>query len=395
MTGRRVLLIVSGGIAAYKTLDLIRRLRDAGIGVRCVLTNAGARFVTPLSLAALSGEPVQEDLFDPGAEATMGHIALSRAADLVVVAPATADLMARMAAGLANDLATTLLLATDTPVLIAPAMNPRMWSHPATQANLATLEARGVQRIGPNSGDMACGEDGKGRFPALEIVYLEALRALTEQDLAGRKVLLTLGPTREFFDCVRFWSNPSSGTMGASLAVAAWLRGAEVTVVCGPTDCWLPGGITRVDVGTAAQMHEAALDLFEACDWACCTAAVADFRPIPLAGGGKFKKAGGGLSVAFEANPDILQAMGREKAEGQRLAGFAAEAADLEANAKDKLGRKNLDLIVANDVTCAGSGFQAPTNSVLVLDAQGRQETWPVLPKTEVAWRIWDWMLAL
>ena len=392
--GRRAHLGVSGSVAAYKALELLRLLVGVGVQTSATLTSGAERFVSRLSFEALGASPVYGAMFDE-ASGTFGHLEPGQRDHAMIVAPATANTLAKLAHGLADDMLSCQALAFPGPLVVAPAMNPRMWNAAATRENWAALKRRGVVCIEPDSGDMACGEEGKGRFPELEIVYLEALRALTDQDLAGRKILLTVGPTREFFDCVRFWSNPSSGTMGAALAVAAWLRGAEVTAVCGPMDRWLPDVITRVDVGTAEEMHQAALDLFGACDWACCTAAVADFRPTPLADGGKFKKAGGGLSVDFKPNPDVLQAMGREKAKGQRLAGFAAEAVDLEANAKDKLGRKNLDLIVANDVTCACSGFQAPTNCVLVLDALGRQESWPVLPKTEVAWRIWDWMLAL
>lgn len=390
--GKRVHLGVSGSVAAYKSLELSRLLARAGVHVSATLTAGAEQFVTRLAFEALGAAPVYGGMFDPDA-GVFGHLDPGQDAHALLIAPATANTLAKLAHGLADDMLSCQALAFPGPVVVAPAMNPRLWNAAATRENWATLKRRGVTCIEPECGDMACGEEGKGRFPSLETITLATLKAVTEQDLAGKHILVTLGPTREYFDCVRYWSNPSSGSMGASLAVSAWLRGARVSAVCGPTSAWLPDGITRVDVGTALEMHEAAMELFPDCDWACCTAAVADFRPVPH-GSGKFKKDSGGLNVTFEPNKDILADMGRVKTAGQRLCGFAAEATDLEANAAGKLDRKNLDLIVANDVTGEACGFGVPTNEVFVLDADGRKETWPVMPKTEVAWRIWDWMLA-
>ncbi|WP_028587530.1 bifunctional phosphopantothenoylcysteine decarboxylase/phosphopantothenate--cysteine ligase CoaBC [Desulfocurvus vexinensis] len=391
--GRRLHLGVCGSVAAYKALELLRMLTATGLGVGATLTASAERFVTRLSFEALGAGPVYGPMFDPG-HGPFGHLEPGQSAHAMLVAPASANTLARLALGLADEMLACQALAFEGPLVVAPAMNPRLWNAPATRANWETLKARGVVCVEPACGDMACGEQGRGRLAPLEEIYVQALRAATVQDLAGIDVLLTLGPTRESFDCVRHWSNPSTGTMGAALAVAAWLRGARVHAVCGPVALWLPQGIERVDVTSAREMHQAAMDLFPAAQWACCTAAVADFRPEPF-GPGKFKKDSGPLAVTFLPNPDILAAMGQARGPGQRLCGFAAEAADLEAHARGKLARKRLDLIVANDVTAPGSGFAAPTNGVLVLDAQGRLERWPVLPKTEVAWRIWDWMLAL
>jgi len=391
--GRRVHLGVCGSVAAYKSLELLRMILRAGIQVGTTLTPGAQRFVSLLSFEALGAAPVYGEIFDNDSS-LFGHLEPGQIAQAMVIAPATANMLAKLAHGLADDMMSCQALAFSGPLVVAPAMNPRMWNAAATRENWATLKRRGVVCIEPECGDMACGDEGRGRFPALENIYLETLRAVTEQDLSGRKILLTLGPTREYFDCVRYWSNPSSGTMGAALAVAAWLRGAEVTAVCGPMDLWLPEAIKRIDVGTASAMHEAAMEEFPKAHWACCTAAVADFRPVPF-GSGKYKKDAGDLSVTFVPNQDILAGMGKSKTVDQRLVGFAAESAELEANARGKLHRKRLDLVVANDVTGDACGFGTATNEVLVLDAENRMETWPVLPKTEVAWRIWDWMLAL
>jgi phosphopantothenoylcysteine decarboxylase/phosphopantothenate--cysteine ligase len=333
--------------------------------------------------------PVGDDLF--------GHLTPGQTGDALLVCPATANTLAKLAHGLADDMLSCQALAfsaTGLPLLVAPAMNPNLWDAPATKANWETLLKRGVIGIGPGSGGTACGDQGTGRLADLREIVLATLKALSPQDMAGQRILITLGPTRECWDAVRFWSNPSTGTMGAALAVAAWLRGAEVTAVCGPMDLWLPGGIQRMDVITAREMHAAATDLWSSIDLACCTAAVADFRPVPL-GTGKFKKAGqDSLRVDFEANPDILADLGRTKTGNQRLIGFAAEtpedAGSLAELAKGKLEAKNLDFIVANDIAQPGSGFATPTNRVMVLGQGGQRDEWPTLPKTEVAWRIWD-----
>ncbi|BBD09388.1 bifunctional phosphopantothenoylcysteine decarboxylase/phosphopantothenate--cysteine ligase CoaBC [Desulfovibrio ferrophilus] len=391
--GKRIHLGVCGSISAFKSLELLRMLQRTGAHLSATVTPSAARFVTALSFEALGAAPVYGDMFDHR-DAVFGHLDPGQDADGFVVAPATANALAKLACGLADDMLSCQALAFPGSLVIAPAMNPRLWNAAATQENLAKLKERGHVCIEPECGDMACGEEGRGRFPQLESIYLQALKAVTKQDMAGRKVLITLGPTREAFDCVRFWSNPSSGTMGAAIAVAAWLRGAEVTAVCGPVNLWLPEGINRIDVTTAREMFDAASENFPSVDAACFTAAVADYRPANPQQD-KFKKEQGGLNVEFKANPDILKTLGSQKTDRQFLIGFAAESSDIEGNCHKKLSAKNLDLIVGNDVTAEGCGFGKATNGVTVVDAKGRSESWPVLPKSEVGWRIWDWMLGL
>jgi len=387
--GKRIHLGVTGSIAAYKALDLTRAFLRLNIQVGATLTEAARKFVTELSFSALGADPLFTDMFAQG----MNYDHLEPAvADAFVVAPATANTLAKMANGLADDLLSCQILAYPGPVLVAPAMNPRMWTAPATRRNWDVLGERGVRRISPDCGSVACGDTGQGRLAPVEEIFVQTLAALAPQDLAGRKVMLTLGPTREYFDRVRFWSNPSSGTMGATLAIAAALRGAEVTAVTGPVDLPLPAMIRRVPVVSAREMFEACRDLFPTQDIGCFTAAVADFRP-PACDTGKFKKGGAPLSLTFEPNPDILATLSGDKSSKQLTIGFAAEAQDLEENARGKLERKNLDLIVANPVDEPGAGFAARTNRVLVMDRHGRKESWPQLPKTEIAWRIWDWIL--
>ncbi len=388
LAGRRVLLVIGGGIAAYKSLDLIRRLRERGAAVVPVLTRAAEQFVTPLSVGALAGQKVYRDLFDLTDEAEMGHIQLSRAADLVVVAPATADLMAKMAGGQADDLASTLLLATDKRVLIAPAMNVRMWTHPATQRNLATLAADGVLRVGPNDGDMACGEYGPGRMAEpLEIVAaIEA--ALGQGPLAGKHVLLTSGPTHEPIDPVRYIANRSSGAQGAALGAALAALGARVTFVTGPAAVPPPAGVTVVKVETAAQMLAAVQAALPA-DAAVFAAAVADWR-VANAAASKLKKDGSGRAPAlvFAENPDILATVSQQGPGRPRLVvGFAAETDDVLANATAKRLRKGCDWIVANDVRPATGIMGGAENEVTLVTADGA-EIWPRLPKEDVARRL-------
>ncbi len=388
LAGRRVLLVIGGGIAAYKSLDLIRRLRERGAAVVPVLTRAAEEFVTPLSVGALAGQKVYRALFDLTDEAEMGHIQLSRTADLVVVAPATADLMAKMAGGQADDLASTLLLATDKRVLIAPAMNVRMWNHPATQRNLATLAADGILRVGPNDGDMACGEYGPGRMAEpLEIVAaIEA--ALGQGPLAGRHVLLTSGPTHEPIDPVRYIANRSSGAQGAALGAALAALGARVTFVTGPAAVPPPAGVTVVKVETAAQMLTAVQAALPA-DAAVFAAAVADWR-VANAAASKMKKDGSGRAPAlvFAENPDILATVSRLVEGRPRLVvGFAAETDDVLANATAKRLRKGCDWIVANDVRPATGIMGGVENEVTLVTADGA-ETWPRLAKDEVARRL-------
>ncbi len=387
LNGKRILLIIAGGIAAYKTLELIRRLRERGVRVRCVLTPAGAQFVTPLSVAALSEDKVYSDLFSLTDESEMGHIRLSREADLVVVAPATADLMARMAAGMANDLAATALLATDKPVLMAPAMNTMMWLHPATQANLKTLEARGVRRIGPGQGDLACGETGPGRMsePHEILAAIEAFFA--GGPLAGRRALVTSGPTYEPIDPVRFIGNRSSGKQGHAVAAALAALGAETTLVTGPTREPDPTGVSVRHIESAAEML-AACEAVLPVDVAVMAAAVADWRPVERKAQ-KMKKDGSGPpAISLTENPDILATLG---AAGNRrprlLIGFAAETENVIEHAIAKRRRKGCDWILANDVSASVGTFGGAENAVHLIDAEGT-ESWPRLDKAEVARRL-------
>jgi len=388
VSGQRVLLIVGGGVAAYKALELARLLRKSGIAVRPILTRAGAHFVTPLSLGALCEDKVYQDLLSLTDEAEMGHIELSRSADLVVVAPATADLMAKAAAGLADDLASTTLLATDKPVLMAPAMNVRMWLHPATQANLAALKARGVLFVGPDEGAMACGEFGPGRLAEPADIF-EAIRAALDgpaaRPLAGKRALVTAGPTVEPIDPVRMLTNRSSGKQGYAIAAALARLGAEVTLVSGPTALSAPPGVTRVDVETADQMLaacQAALPV----DIAVLVAAVADWKPVQ-AQSLKLKKGQSAPTLALTETPDILATLSRPGAGRPRLViGFAAETNDVEANARAKLARKGCDWIVANDVSRAGV-MGGDENAVTLISDKGA-EAWPKASKAQVAERL-------
>jgi len=387
LADKHILLIIAGGVAAFKSLDLIRRLRERGAKVTPVLTKAGAEFVTPLSVSALAGEKLYQDLFDLTAEAEMGHIELSRAADLIVVAPATADLMAKMAGGLANDLASTLLLATDKRVLVAPSMNVRMWDHPATRRNLATLMADGVLTVGPNEGDMACGEFGFGRMAEpLEIVAaIDA--ALADGPLKGKHVLVTSGPTHEPIDPVRYIANRSSGAQGTAIARALAALGADVTFVTGPADVAPPQGVHVIKVQTAAQMLAAVMDA-PAADAAVFAAAVADWR-VTNAGSSKIKKDGNGLpDLVFAENPDILATVSQmKKGRPSLVVGFAAETDDVIANATAKRLRKGCDWIVANDVSPATGIMGGAENDVTLIMADG-SEDWPRMSKDAVAAKL-------
>ena len=388
MDRQRVLLIVGGGIAAYKALELVRLLKRSGIEVRPILTGAGARFVTPLSLSALTEEPVRDDLFSLTDEAAMGHIELSRSADLVVVAPATADLMAKAANGLADDLATAVLLATDKPVLMAPAMNVRMWLHAATRRNVARLMADGVTMVGPDEGAMACGEFGPGRLAEPSVIFAAIRRALdpAERPLRGRHVLVTAGPTAEPIDPVRVLTNRSSGKQGYAIAEALAASGARVTLVSGPTALAAPPGVVRVDVETACQMLEACQAALPA-DAAVCVAAVSDWRP-DAAFGVKLKKGREGPpTLTLVENPDILARLAAAGQARPRLViGFAAETNDLEENARAKLVRKGCDWVVGNDVS-EPAIMGGDVNEVLLVTAAGT-ERWPRASKTEIARRL-------
>ncbi len=386
-----MLLVVGGGIAAYKTLELVRRLREREIAVRAILTRGGREFVTPLSLASLAGDRVYEDLFSLTDEAEMGHIRLSREADLVVVAPATADLMAKMANGHADDLATTALLATDKPVLIAPAMNPMMWDHPATRRNVARLREDGIAVVGPEGGDMACGEVGTGRM-AEPAAILDAILARVEAGagrLAGRHAVVTSGPTHEPFDPVRFIANRSSGRQGHAIAEALARASAEVTLVTGPVALPPPAGVRVVPVESAREMAEA-VDAALPADVAVCAAAVADWRPA-AARDAKLKKPDDGAAPTIEltANPDILKALAQPGPRRPRLVvGFAAETEDVEKHARAKLAKKGCDWLLANDVSPATGTFGGTRNRVVLFTRGGGAEPWPELAKTELAARL-------
>ncbi len=392
MQGKRILLIIGGGIAAYKCLELIRLIRKAGAAVTPVLTRAAEQFVTPLSVASLAEEKAHTALFDLTDEAEMGHIQLSRVADLVVVAPATADLMAKMAGGHAHDLASTLLMATDTPVLIAPAMNVRMWQHAATRRNFATLEADGVAVVGPNEGDMACGQYGPGRMAEPgEIRAAIAARLGRSGRLAGRRVIVTSGPTHEPIDPVRYIANRSSGAQGSAIAAALHALGAEVVLVTGPATAPLPVGPKVIRVESAREML-AAVEAALPAQAAVFAAAVADWR-VASASGSKIKKDGSGRVPALELaeNPDILRTVAH-LLPGKRPAlvvGFAAETDDVIANATAKRARKGCDWIVANDVRPETGIMGGSENAVTLVTGEGAEE-WPRASKSEVARRLAD-----
>jgi len=396
MVAPRILLIVGGGIAAYKACELVRLIRKAGGSVRCVLTEGGAQFVTPMTLAALSEQEVHTSLWDLKNETEMGHIQLSREADLVVVCPATADLMARMAAGIADDLATTLLLATDKPVLAAPAMNVRMWLHHATQRNVAQLRADGVTVLDPDEGAMACGEYGPGRLPEPPFIWSAIEQRLAAAPappapgvqggaLAGRHVLVTAGPTREPIDPVRYIANRSSGKQGFAIAGALAALGARVTLVAGPVELRTPERVQRIDVETAREMA-AAVEAALPADIAVMVAAVADWRAASAAGQ-KIKKNGSGATptLTLEENPDILAALASSPQRPRLLIGFAAETEHVVEHAIAKRQRKNADWIVANDVS--GDVMSGDSNSVHIVTDAG-VESWETLPKTDVAHRL-------
>ncbi|GBD42633.1 Coenzyme A biosynthesis bifunctional protein CoaBC [bacterium HR40] len=391
MPGRRILLVVGGGIAAYKCLELIRRGRERGLTFRCVTTRAAEQFVTPLALESLSGHRVWRDLFALGEEAEMGHIRLSRDADLVVVAPATADLLAKMANGHADDLASTLLLATDKPVLAAPAMNPRMWEHPATRRNVAQLRTDGVAFVGPEPGELACGEQGFGRMaePQAILEAIEALLAPRAKPLAGVRALVTSGPTHEPIDPVRYLANRSSGRQGHAIAAALAEAGAEVELVTGPVALADPPGVRTEHVETAREMLERCLDALPV-DVAVCAAAVCDWRPARTAAS-KLKKEEGCPPpvLELEENPDILRTLATHPRSRPRLViGFAAETGDVLAMARSKLARKNCDWILANDVSPGSGVFGGERNRILWLRRDGTIEAWPELDKLEVGRRL-------
>lgn len=382
----RILLGVGGGIAAYKAADLVRRLREAGAEVRVVMTEAAREFVGPTTFQALSGHPVRSSLWDPAAEAAMGHIELARWAERIVIAPATAGLIARLAAGMADDLVTTLCLASRAPLVLAPAMNQAMWAHPATRANVATLVARGATLVGPGIGSQACGDEGAGRM-AEPVEIVAALAAPSAPPLlAGRRVLVNAGPTFEDIDPVRFIGNRSSGKMGFAVAEAAARAGAVVTLVAGPVRLPTPAGVERVQVRSARDMAEAVLQRAPTVDVFVAAAAVADFTP-KLASGSKIKKSDAGLLLDLVPTTDILAMLGAWR-ERPFLVGFAAETDAVEAYARDKLARKNLDLIAANAVGGPEGAFDADDNALVLIARDGSRIELPRAPKTALAARL-------
>ena len=395
----RITMGVTGGVAAYKAAELVRLLQQDGFTVEVVMTRAAREFITPLTFAALSGQKVITDLFgntenEANLESAIEHIAVAQRTDLLLVAPATADIIAKFARGIADDFLSTLYLASTAPVVVAPAMNVNMWNHPATQENIAKLRERGVNVVQPDEGYLACGMVGAGRL-AGHAEILAAVRATlhTNKDLAGETVLLTAGPTCEDLDPVRYLTNRSSGKMGYAVAQAAARRGAKVVLVSGPTALEAPTGVRRVDVRTAEQMHEAVTKEFAACSIGIFAAAVADYRPAEKHPE-KIKKSDGSVTVHLEPTVDILQEMASAKGD-KFVVGFAAETADVAQNARKKLAAKNLDLIVANDVTAEGAGFDHDTNVVSLYYRDGRDVALPKMSKAEVAQRGLDEIVRL
>ena len=392
LDGRTVVVGLSGGIACYKACEVVRLLAGAGARVLVIMTAGARQFVTPLTLQTLSGQPVATDTFDLTQESEIGHIRLADAAECLLVAPATANVLAKLATGIADDLLTTVALATRARVVLAPAMNVHMWEHPSVQENLARLVARGARVIGPASGALACGYEGVGRLAEPGDIFEEVCAALVAQDLAGEHVLVSAGPTPEPVDPVRYLSNRSSGRMGYALARVARRRGATVTLVSGPVGLPPPPGVRLVTVATAAEMASAIETSLAPATVVIMCAAVADYRPRRPAAR-KLKKAPGSLILELEPTRDILAGLGTRK--GQRLlVGFAAETHRVAEEARRKLRAKHLDLIVANDVSDPDAGFGVDTNVVRLLDAGGLDETLPMLPKDEVASRILDWVAA-
>ncbi len=391
--GKTIVLGVSGGIAAYKSAELVRLLVTAGANVRVMMTRNATEFITPLTLQTLSANPVATDTFSLTQESEIGHIRLADSADAIVIVPATADVIAKAAVGIADDILTTVLLATRAKVAFAPAMNVHMYQHPTVVENLAKLRARGAAIIEPGEGALACGYEGKGRLPDLAIVVAEIEKMLSTQDLAGENILVTAGPTQEPIDPVRFVTNRSSGKMGFAIARAAWRRGAAVRIVAGPSALATPYGVERIDTVTAAAMLSKTSSNFPWSTALVMAAAVADFRPANPASG-KIKKDARGLRLEMESIADEMPRLAAKKG-ARLLIGFAAETSDLESNARAKLKRKGLDLIVANDVTREGAGFEVDTNIVTLIGVDGRSQSHPQMSKESVADLILDQVVAL
>lgn len=394
LAGKNVVLCVTGGIAAYKAADLTSKLRQAGVDVRVLMTKSATQFISPITFETLSGNRTVVDTFDRDFAWEVEHISLAKAADLFVIAPATANVIAKAAHGIADDMVTTTLLATKAPVVIAPAMNTGMYDNPVTQQNLTILRERGFQIIEPAAGRLACGDSGRGKLPDTETLLWGIEKALTPQNLRGRRVLVTAGPTQEAMDPVRFLSNHSTGKMGYAIAARAALRGATVTLVSGPTALETPHGVQRVDVVSARDMYDAVLSRANTQDIIIKAAAVGDYRPAETAEE-KLKKGDAELCITLARNPDILAELGRKKRPGQLLCGFAMETQNLLEGASDKLHRKNCDMLVANSLRDAGAGFGTDTNIATLLFADGRQETAQLMQKGALADMILDRLLGL
>jgi phosphopantothenoylcysteine decarboxylase / phosphopantothenate---cysteine ligase len=393
LDGKTVVLALTGGIACYKAAELVRALTRDGATVRVMMSAGAEQFITPLTLQTLSGNPVATSTFDLTQESEIGHIRLADAADVIVIAPATANIIGKIAAGIADDLITTVLLATRAPMVLAPAMNVHMYENRIVQANLERLRQHGFRIAEPGSGFLACGYEGKGRLADIEVLLAEVGRALSPHNLAGEHVLITAGPNREPLDPVRFISNRSTGKMGFALAAAAWRRGAEVNLIAGPTTLPTPHGVRRCDVSTAEQMRQAVMAAYEPATIVLMAAAVADYRPVRVAKE-KVKKASGGMVLELERTTDILAELAPRK--GPRiLVGFAAETEQVTTNAERKLVEKDLDLIVANDVAGTDTGFEVDTNAVTIIDRNGHQKSVPLMSKDEVADHILDCVLTL
>jgi phosphopantothenoylcysteine decarboxylase / phosphopantothenate---cysteine ligase len=393
LEGKTVVIGLSGGIACYKAAELVRALVRGGATVRTMMTAAAQEFITPLTMQTLSGHPVATNTFDLTQESQIGHIQLADSADVIVIAPATANVVGKIANGIGDDLLTTVLLATRAPVVLAPAMNVNMYENPIVQGNLSRLRAGGFRIVEPGEGFLACGWEGKGRLADLDVVLAEIERALSPQDLRGERVLVTAGPNREPIDPVRFISNRSTGKMGFALAAAAWKRGAEVILVAGPTALATPHGVQRHDTTTAEEMRRAVAAEFARASILFMAAAVADYRPARPAPE-KVKKGSGRLTLELDRTVDILAELAPRKGE-QFVVGFAAETEQVIANAERKLEEKHLDLIVANDVAGSQTGFEVDTNAVTMIERSGHHEAVPLMSKDAVADRIIDHVLAL
>lgn len=388
LQGKRIVLGVTGGIAAYKAAELVRELVRRGALVRVVMTDHACEFIRPLTFETLSGQPVSTDLFRREGGRQIEHIALAEFAELAVIAPATANLIGKLAGGIADDLLTTVLLAATAPVLVCPAMNARMYAHAAVQENLERLQGRGCAILEPECGELACGTEGQGRLPAVAQIVEEIECLLSPKDLQGERILITAGPTQEPFDPVRYITNHSSGKMGYALAVMAKRRGAAVTLVSGPTELPAPRGVTLIPVRTASEMRDAALNHLEAATVVIKAAAVSDYRPT-VCERTKIKKTAGQMTVCLERNPDILAEIGERK--GPRIVvGFAMESDHLPENARAKLMEKGMDFIVANDLTVPGAGFRTDTNVIRILDREGGDESFPLMEKLAAAGIILD-----